>query len=85
MTQGVPGADNPFDVRRHADLGEGRREPARTRRVSVPLLMDDGQVRTFEVPSALEQPQQFSTAEFARLTRAYGEATALLNPDNRDQ
>ena len=81
MTQSVPGSDNPFDVTRHSDAGEGRRAPVRTRRVSVPLLMDDGQVKTFELPSALEHPELLSVTEFERLTRAYAEALGLLNPD----
>jgi hypothetical protein len=45
------------------------------------LLMDDGQVRSFDLPSALEHPSQFSTGEFERLTRAYAEALGLLAPN----
>jgi len=42
--------------------------------------MDDGTVKMFELPSALEQPSRFSTAELERLTRAYAEALGLLHP-----
>jgi hypothetical protein len=79
MTQGSPGSDNPFAVARHPEPSAGGREPLRTRRLSLPLLMDDGQVKSFEVPSALEQPTQFSVGEFERLTRAYAESLGLLN------
>jgi hypothetical protein len=43
--------------------------------------MDDGQVKSFEMPSALDHPGQFSVAEFERLSRVYAEALGLLNPD----
>jgi hypothetical protein len=46
--------------------------------------MDDGQVKTFELPSALDHPSQFSVAEFERLTRAYAEALGLLDPKTHD-
>jgi hypothetical protein len=42
--------------------------------------MDDGQVKTFELPSSLERPAQFSVGELARLTRSYAEALGLLSP-----
>jgi hypothetical protein len=45
--------------------------------------MDDGQVRTFDLPSALEHPSQFSAAEFERLTRAYAEALGLIGPASK--
>lgn len=80
MTHSSPGAPNPFDVSRHSDTSDGPREPVRSRRISLPLLMDDGQVKTFELPSALERPAQFSVDELARLTRSYAEALGLLSP-----
>jgi hypothetical protein len=80
MTQSSTGSPNPFDVTRQPEAGESRREPARTRRISLPLQMDDGQVRTIELPGALEHPSQFSPTEFERLTRAYAEALGLLDP-----
>ena len=43
-----------------------------------PSRMDDGEIKTFDLPSALERPSQFSAAEFERLTRAYAEALGLL-------
>ena len=42
--------------------------------------MDDGQAKSFDLPSALEHPAQLSVAEFERLTRAYAEALGLLSP-----
>ena len=42
--------------------------------------MDDGQVRTFELPAALGTPSQFSVDELERLTRAYAEALGLIHP-----
>jgi hypothetical protein len=42
--------------------------------------MDDGQIKTVELPAALEHPSQFSAGEFERLTRAYAEALGLLGP-----
>jgi hypothetical protein len=80
MTQGSPGAENPFAVTRHPEPSAIGREATRTRRLSIPLRMDDGQVKSFEVPCALEQPTQFSVGEFERLTRAYAEALGLLSP-----
>ena len=44
--------------------------------------MDDGQVKSFDLPSALEKPTQFTVGELERLTRAYAEALGLLSPDN---
>ena len=80
MTQSTLGSPNPFDVNRQPEPADGTREPARTRRVSLPLHMDDGRVQTVELPGALERPSQFSTAELERLTRAYAEALGLLDP-----
>jgi hypothetical protein len=80
MTQSSTDSPNPFDVTRQAEPSEGRPEPARTRRISLPLRMDDGQIRTFELPAALGQPAQFSVDELERLTRAYAEALGLLHP-----
>jgi hypothetical protein len=48
--------------------------------MSLPLRMDDGSIKTFDLPSALDHPSQFSAAEFERLTRAYAEALGLLSP-----
>jgi hypothetical protein len=42
--------------------------------------MDDGQVRTFELPAALAHTSQFSFDELERLTRAYAEALGLIHP-----
>ena len=79
MTQSSEGVPNPFDVRGAAEP-DPRREPVRGRRVSLPLRMDDGSVRTFELPTALDRPSQFSAPEFERLTRTYAEALGLLPP-----
>ena len=80
MTQSSTDSPNPFDVTRQAEPTEGRPEPPRARRISLPLRMDDGQVKTFELPAALARPSQFSVDEFERLTRAYAEALGLLAP-----
>jgi hypothetical protein len=84
MPQSSTGLPNPFDPTRQAEPADGRRESARTRRLSLPVRMDDGQVKTFDLPSALERPSQFSVAEFERLTRAYAEALGLLDPHTHD-
>jgi hypothetical protein len=80
MAQSSTDSPNPFDVTRQAEPNEERPEPARARRISVPLRMDDGQVRTFELPAALGNPSQFSVDELERLTRAYAEALGLIHP-----
>jgi len=80
MPQSSTGLPNPFDPTRQAAPADGRREAARARRLSLPLRMDDGHIKTFELPSALDRPSQFSVAEFERLTRAYAEALGLLDP-----
>jgi hypothetical protein len=80
MTESSPEVPNPFAVAKPAETADGRHEPARTRRLSLPLLMDDGQIRSFDLPSALERPHQFSVAELERLTRIYAEALGLLSP-----
>jgi hypothetical protein len=80
MTQSSTNSPNPFDVTRQANSHEGKREPVRSRRITLPLLMDDGQVKSFDLPSALEHPAQFSVGELERLTRAYAEALGLLSP-----
>ena len=80
MPQSSTGVPNPFDPAPQAAPTDGRREPARARRLSLPVRMDDGQVKTFELPAALERPSRFSVAEFERLTRAYAEALGLLDP-----
>jgi hypothetical protein len=80
MTHSSPGAPKPFDVTPQSDTPRDQCEPVRTRRVSLPLRMDDGQVKSFDLPSALEHPAQFSVGELERLTRAYAEALGLLSP-----
>ena len=80
MTQSSTNSPNLFDVTRQVTSHDGRREPVRSRRITLPLLMDDGQVRSFDLPSALEHPAQFSVGELERLTRAYAEALGLLSP-----
>ena len=78
MTQSLNSSPNPFDISRHGNPDDPPAEKARSRRLSLPLRMDDGQIRTFDLPAALERPSQFSAAEFERLTRAYAEALGLL-------
>ena len=80
MTQSSTGSPNPFDATRQPETGDGGRDLLRSRRISRPLQMDDGQVKTVELPAALERPSQFSAAEFERLARAYAEALGLLGP-----
>jgi hypothetical protein len=81
MTYISSGSSNPFEVARPTDSHDGHREPARSRRITLPLLMDDGQVRSFDLPSALEHPARFSAGELERLTRAYADALGLLSPN----
>ena len=71
---------NPFAVSRQPEPRDPRREPVHHRRLSLPVRMDDGQVRTFDLPDALDHPSEFSAAERERLTSAYAEALALLEP-----
>jgi hypothetical protein len=40
--------------------------------------MDDGQIRTVDLPEALDGSSRFSATELERLTRAYAEALGLL-------
>ena len=80
MTQSLNSSPNPFEIARHTEPQDAPSGQARRRRISLPLRMDDGQTRTFDLPSALERPSQFSAAEFERLTRAYAEALGLLGP-----
>jgi hypothetical protein len=80
MTHSSPESPNPFDLARQSDPPDDQRQPARTRRITLPLLMDDGQMKSFDLPSALEHPAQFSVGELERLTRAYAEALGLLSP-----
>ena len=80
MTQSSTGSPNPFDVTRQPEPGDSERHTLRTRRLSLPLRMDNGQIRTVELPAALEHPTKFSATEFERLTRAYAEALGLLDP-----
>ena len=79
MTQRPEGAPHLFDFNRHADPADTEHQPARARRLSLPLQMDDGTIKDFDLPSALAEPSQFSAAERERLARAYAEALALLN------
>ena len=79
MPQSSPGSSHPFETTRRAEPRDTPSGQARTRRISLPLRMDDGQIRIFDLPSALERPSQFSVAEFERLTRAYAEALGLLH------
>jgi hypothetical protein len=79
MTQSSLGSSNPFAVPAQAASTDGKREPSRRRQMSLPLRMDDGQVRSFDLPGALDHPAQFSPGEFERLTRAYAEALGLLH------
>ena len=78
MPQSSQGSSHPFEVTPRAEPQDTPSGQARRRRISLPLRMDDGQIRTFDLPSALERPSQFSAAEFERLTRAYAEALGLL-------
>lgn len=80
MPQSYPGSSNPFDVTRPTDAGDDPREPVRARRMSIPLRLDDGTIRTVDVPAALRHPSQFSAGELERLTRAYAEALGLIQP-----
>jgi len=80
MTHSSPESPDPVDVTGPTAPPDGRRPPVRKRRISLPLLMDDGQVKSFDLPSALEHPAQFSIGELERLTRAYAEALGLLSP-----
>ena len=77
MTQSSPGSSQLFEVT-HRAPHDAPSAQTRTRRISLPLRMDDGQIRSFDLPSELERPSQFSAAEFERLTRAYAEALGLL-------
>ena len=79
MTQSSPDSLQRFDVTRHAAPHETASAQTRCRRISLPVRMDDGEIRSFDLPSALERPSQFSAAEFERLTRAYAEALGLLS------
>jgi len=80
MTQRPEGSPNPFEVPRQTDTPDAERQQARARRLSLPLRMDDGTVKTFDLPSALDHPSKFSRGEFERLTRVYAEALGLLQP-----
>ena len=81
MPQSYPGSSNPFDVTRQTDAADGPREPVRARRMAIPLRLDDGTIRTVDVPAALQHPSQFSAGELERLTRAYAEALGLLKSE----
>jgi hypothetical protein len=80
MTHSSPGSPNPFAVHEPSAAPDGRHEPVHRRTMSLPLRMDDGTVRTFEVPAALAHPSRFTAAELERLTRAYAEALGLIQP-----
>jgi hypothetical protein len=77
MAQSPESSPNPFDVAVPV-APDRRREPVRARRLSLPLRMDDGTIRTYDLPSALDHPAQLSVTEFERLTRAYAEALGLI-------
>jgi hypothetical protein len=81
MTESSPGTHNPFEVAGHTSTPASRDQPVPTRRISVPLPMDDGEVKSFELPAALDDPTQFSAGELERLTRLYAEALRLLAPE----
>ena len=81
MTQSSPGSLNPFAVTPHADPQEAQPPTPRSRHMSLPLRMDDGEIKTVELPAALSQPSQFTPAEFERLARAYAEALGLLKSE----
>jgi hypothetical protein len=83
MAHSLLGSPNPFAVHQQSTPPDGHREPARRRHMSLPLRMDDDQVKSFDLPAALEHPTQFSAAEFERLIRAYAEALGLINPGTR--
>ncbi len=78
MAHSSTDSPNPFAVSGRPEPRGERREPVRSRRISLPFHMDDGQVRTVDLPDALDRPSRFSDAEFERLTLAYAEALALL-------
>ncbi|HMB79088.1 MAG TPA: hypothetical protein VKI43_03435 [Vicinamibacterales bacterium] len=78
MTQSSPGSPNPFAVTPHADPPEAQPPAPRSRHMSLPLRMDDGEIKTFELPAALANSSQFSVNELERLTRAYAEALGLI-------
>jgi hypothetical protein len=80
MTQSSLGSSNPFAVPKQTASTDGKQEPPRRRQMSLPLRMDDGRMKSFDLPAALEHPAQFSAAEFERLTRIYAEALGLLQP-----
>jgi hypothetical protein len=80
MTQRSESSPNPFEVPRQTNTVAAEHQPVRARRVSLPLRMDDGTVKMFELPSALEHPAHFSAGELERLTRAYAEVLGLLQP-----
>lgn len=80
MTQSSEGSPNPFAVTSRAEAPAGEPQPSRSRHISLPLRMDDGEMKTFDLPAALTNPSQFSSTELERLTRAYAEALGLLQP-----
>jgi hypothetical protein len=81
MTQSTPGSPNPFAATPSPETKSGTHQPARSRHMSLPLRMDDGEVKLFDLPAALANPQQFSAGELERLTRAYAEALGLLKAE----
>ncbi len=81
MTQSSPGSPNPFAVTSPAEPHQGQTHTHRSRHMSLPLRMDDGEVKTFDLPEALSHASQFTPAEFERLTRAYAEALGLLKSE----
>ena len=85
MTPRPEGSPNRFDLIRPADTADAERQPARARRMSLPLRMDDDTIRIFELPQALDHPSTFSAGELERLTRAYAEALGLLQPPAKSE
>lgn len=81
MTQSSTSSPNPFDAHTPPEPTDRSREPVRGRRMSLPLRMDDGSIKTVELPAGLDHPSQFSAAELERLTRAYAEALGLLKSE----
>jgi hypothetical protein len=80
MTHSSLGSPNPFAVPRQSTPQDERREPDRRRHMSLPLTLDEGSVKSFDLPAALERPAELSATEFERLTRAYVEALGLIQP-----
>ena len=79
MPQSSPGSPNPFAVTPQPEPRAGERATGRERHISLPIQMDDGEVRTFDLPAALDHAAQFSESELDRLRRAYADALGLID------